>query len=264
MSSIQLDKVSVEIPIYSGVDRSLKLNLFRSANITGMLGSAGGTITRDRRNRIIVHALDNVTLDIQDGDRIALLGRNGSGKTTLLRVLSGVMEPTAGSVKRSGRVSTLFNVSGLMDGELSGYENIFFAGGLIGIPRSRLKSLAGEIEEFAELGDFLRMPVRTYSAGMMIRLGFAIATCIDPDILLMDEVIGAGDFHFVEKARARARELYKQSNILVVASHAPALLKGLCNKGILLDRGRVAAVGPIDEVTHIYDSAELATTVAAE
>jgi len=214
--------------------------------------SAGGAIGRDRRNRIVVRALDDVTLDIHDGDRVALLGRNGAGKTTLLRVMADVMEPTSGTARILGRTSTLFNLAGLMDPELPGYENIYYAGGLIGIPRSRLKQLMPEIEAFAEIGEFLRMPVRTYSAGMKVRLGFAVATCIEPDILLMDEVIGAGDLHFVEKAIQRAQQLYKRSSILVVASHDPHVLQGLCNKAILLDRGKVVTMGPLDEVAQCY------------
>ncbi|MEA2989657.1 MAG: lipopolysaccharide transport system ATP-binding protein [Alphaproteobacteria bacterium] len=268
MSYIHLDRVSVEIPIYSGLDRSLKLSLFRSAAGTGLLRSAGGTIGRDRRDRIVIRALDEITLQISDGDRIALIGRNGAGKTTLLRVLADVMEPVSGTIKISGRVSTLFNVSGLMDPELPGYDNVFFAGGLIGISRSRLKKLMPDIEAFAELGDYLRMPVRTYSAGMMIRLGFAIATCIDPDILLMDEVIGAGDTHFVDKAIRRAQELYKQSNILIAASHSPTLLQGLCNKAILLEGGKVVSMGSFESVTKFYEdnpwSAGTAPQQAAE
>jgi homopolymeric O-antigen transport system ATP-binding protein len=256
MSHIFLDRVSVEIPIYSGLDRSLKLNLFQKAASTSIMRSAGGTIGRDRRNRIVVRALEDVTLHIHDGDRVALLGRNGAGKTTLLRVMADVMEPTGGKVRISGRTSTLFNLAGLMDPELPGYENVFYAGGLIGIPRSRLKKLMPDIESFAELGDFLRMPVRTYSAGMKVRLGFAVATCIEPDILLMDEVIGAGDAHFVEKAVRRAQQLYKQSNILVVASHDPELLHGLCNKAILLDHGKVVAIGPLDEIGRRYAAGE--------
>jgi len=252
MSYISLDRVSVEIPIYSGLDRSLKINLFQKAASSTIMRSAGGTIGRDRRNRIVVRALHEVTLDVQDGDRVALLGRNGAGKTTLLRIMADVMEPTGGRVHISGRTSTLFNLAGLMDPELPGYENVFYAGGLIGIPRSRLKKLMPDIEAFAELGDFLHMPVRTYSAGMKVRLGFAVATCIEPDILLMDEVIGAGDVHFVDKAVRRAQQLYTQSNILVVASHAPELLHGLCNKAILLDHGQVAAMGPLDEVGKRY------------
>jgi homopolymeric O-antigen transport system ATP-binding protein len=253
MSHISLDRVSVEIPIYSGLDRSLKINLFRqAANSATAFRSAGGAIARDRRNRIVVRALDDITLDIHDGDRVALLGRNGAGKTTLLRVMADVMEPTGGTAHISGRTSTLFNLAGLMDPELPGYENVFFAGGLIGISRSRLKGLMPDIAAFAEIGDFLHMPVRTYSAGMKIRLGFAVATCIDPDILLMDEVIGAGDTHFVEKAIHRAQQLYKKSNILVVACHDPAVLRGLCDKAILLDRGKVVTMGPIQDVAKTY------------
>ncbi len=252
MSHISLRNVSVEIPIYSGLDRSLKLSVFRSARVSNMRRSAGGTIDRDRRNRIVIRALDGVSLDVHDGDRVALLGRNGAGKSTLLRVMASVMEPTSGTVHIDGRTSTLFNLAGLMDPELPGRENVFYAGGLIGIPRSRLKELMPGIEAFAELGDFFHMPVRTYSAGMTVRLGFAIATCIDPDILLMDEVIGAGDAHFVDKAIQRAQRLYKKSNILIVASHDPALLHGLCNKGIILDRGKVVATGALEDVTRIY------------
>jgi len=262
MSYISLDRVSVEIPIYSGLDRSLKLSLFRSAGDATKLRSAGGAIGRDRRNRIVVRALDDVTLDIHDGDRVALLGRNGAGKTTLLRVMADVMEPTSGTARILGRTSTLFNLAGLMDPELPGYENVYFAGGLIGIPRSRLKQLMPDIEAFAEIGDFLRMPVRTYSAGMKVRLGFAVATCIEPDILLMDEIIGAGDGHFVEKAVRRAQQLYKKSSILVVASHDPQLLHGLCNKAILLDRGKVITMGPLDDVAQRYANSQASASAA--
>jgi ABC-type polysaccharide/polyol phosphate transport system ATPase subunit len=262
MSYISLDRVSVEIPIYSGLDRSLKLSLFRSASDATKLRSAGGAIGRDRRNRIVVRALDDVTLDIHDGDRVALLGRNGAGKTTLLRVMANVMEPTSGTARILGRTSTLFNLAGLMDPELPGYENVYFAGGLIGIPRSRLKQLMPDIEAFAEIGDFLRMPVRTYSAGMKVRLGFAVATCIEPDILLMDEIIGAGDGPFVEKAVRRAQQLYKKSSILVVASHDPQLLHGLCNKAILLDRGKVISMGPLDDVAQRYANSQASASAA--
>jgi len=207
---------------------------------------------RDRRNRIVIRALDGVTLDLHDGDRVALLGRNGAGKSTLLRVMARVMEPTGGRARTMGRTSTLFNLAGLMDPELPGDQNVFYAGGLIGLSRRRLKELMPEIEAFAELGDFFRMPVRTYSAGMIIRLGFAIATCVEPDILLMDEVIGAGDAHFVEKAIQRAQSLYRRSNIMVVASHVPELLHGLCDKAILMDAGKVIMYGSFAEVSGLY------------
>src|SRR5262245_39431554 len=178
------------------------------------------------------------------------------------------MEPIGGTVRIAGRTSTLFNLAGLMDPELSGHDNVYYAGGLIGIPRSRLKQVMPDIADFAELGDFLHMPVRTYSDGMKVRLGFAIATSIEPDILLMDEVIGAGDAHFVAKAIQRAQELYQRSSILVVASHAPELLHGLCNKAILLDRGRVVTTGSLDQVGHIYNgnswTTPEATPAAAE
>jgi ABC-2 type transport system ATP-binding protein len=255
MSYIHLDKVTVEIPIYSGLDRSLRVKLFRSATSgTALKRSAGGAIGRDRHDRVVVRALDEITLQISDGDRIALVGGNGSGKTTLLRVIAEVMEPVSGTVTVSGRVSTLFNVTGLMDPELPGHDNVFFAGGLIGISRARLKKLMPDIEAFAELGDYIRMPVRTYSAGMTIRLGFAIATCVDPDILLMDEVIGAGDIHFIDKAIRRARDRYQQSNILIAASHAPGLLEGLCNKAILLEGGKIVTTGPFADVRRAYES----------
>lgn len=267
MSRICLRNVSVEIPIYSGLDRSLKLSMFRSARVANMRRSAGGTIDRDRRNRIVIRALDGVSVDLADGDRVALLGRNGAGKSTLLRVMAKVMEPSSGAVRIDGRTSTLFNLAGLMDPELPGRDNVFYAGAMIGIPRSRLKELMPGIEAFAELGDFFHMPVRTYSAGMTVRLGFAVATCIEPDILLMDEVIGAGDAHFVDKAIQRAQRLYQKSNILVVASHDPALLHGLCNKGMILDRGKVVATGTLDDVSRIYAEGswaiEAAPTTAA-
>jgi len=167
-------------------------------------------------------------------------------------------------VRIAGRTSTLFNLAGLMDPELSGHDNVYYAGGLIGIPRARLRQVMSDIAEFAELGDFLHMPVRTYSDGMKVRLGFAVATSIEPDILLMDEVIGAGDAHFVAKAIQRAQELYQRSSILVVASHAPELLGGLCKTAILLDHGRVVATGGLHEIAKLYaDNAWQSDTPAA-
>src|SRR5262249_5942783 len=263
MSHIILDRVTAQIPIYSGLARSLNVNLFQKAATTCIMTSAGRTIGHDTPSRIVVPALDDLTLHIHDGDRVALLGRNGAGKTTLLRVMAEVMEPTGGRVRISGRTSTLFNLAGLMDPELPGYENVFYAGGLIGIPRSRLRKLMSDIESFAELGDFLRMPVRTYSAGMKVRLGFAVATCIEPDILLMDEVIGAGDAHFVDKAVRRAQQLYKQSNILVDASHDPELLQGLCHQAILLDHGNDIARGQLDEIANRYAAGDFAAPAPA-
>jgi len=244
MSRIVLDNVTVDLPVYDGADRSFK----RAVLSKGI----GGRIRRDAQNRVTVRALDGVTLEIVDGDRIGLIGRNGAGKSTLLKVLAGLFEPTAGRSLIEGRVSTLLSLGSLMDPEMSGYENIDHAGALVGLaPRAR-EAMAAEIEAFTELGEFLDMPVRTYSSGMQMRLSFALLTAQAPEIFLLDEVIGAGDTHFAEKAMARAISVTDRSQILVVASHASATIQNMCNKALWMERGRIRCFGPVNEVINEY------------
>ena len=242
--SLQLAGVTVDFPVYRADARSLKNDLLHK--------TTGGRIGRGAGNRLSVRALEDVTLALERGDRIGLVGANGAGKTTLLRVLAGVYEPTQGWVHRRGQVASLCDLSLGIDPGATGYENIVVRGMFLGLSLAEVRDLTGEIAAFTELGDYLAMPVQTYSAGMMLRLAFAVCTCIEPEILLMDEWIGVGDAAFVEKAERRLEEFVDRAGILVLASHNPVLLERICTIGVLLDAGRVVASGQIGEVLREY------------
>ena len=248
MAMLQLDKVGVEFPIYGGGSRSLKKAVMRAAS--------GGRIGRDADDRLYARVLEDVTLTLQDGDRVGLIGRNGAGKTTLLRVLAGVFEPTRGRVVSQGRISPLFDAMLGMDMEATGYENIVLRGMLLGLSAQKARAHSDEIAEFTELGEYLAMPVRTYSSGMVLRLAFAVSTCVDPEILLMDEWLSVGDAHFIKKAEERMLALFDRSSILVMASHSEQLISDVCNKAVLLDKGRVLEVGEVETVLETYRSLE--------
>ena len=243
-TSFQLTGVTVDFPVYSADSRSLKNDLLRK--------STGGRIACTAESRVSVRALEDVNLTFGRGDRVGLIGTNGSGKTTLLRVLAGVYQPTLGWVRRRGQVSSLFDWSLGIDPGATGYENIMMRGIFLGFTPAEVRERTGEIAAFTELGDYLAMPMHTYSTGMKLRLALAVCTCIEPEILLMDEWIGVGDAAFVEKAGRRLEEFVNRAGILVLASHNPALLERNCTTGVLLDAGRVRASGPIGEVLREY------------
>lgn len=247
MSRIELKNVSIEFPVYG--HRS-----FRKALISKY---AGGLIDRGLSNEdnqtIIVKALQNITINIVEGDRLGLIGHNGAGKSTLLKVMAGVLSPAIGEYYSEGRVSPMFNTSLGMDPEDTGYENINTIGLYLGMTPTEIRTRLPEIEEFCELGDFLELPVRTYSSGMVVRLSFAVATCLEPDILLLDEGLGAGDARFTQKAKQRVDKLIEHSSMLVLASHSTEMIRTMCNKAILLDHGRIIAEGSVDKVIAIYD-----------
>ena len=199
-----------------------------------------------------MRALQNVSLKLGHGDRLGILGHNGAGKSTLLRVMAGVYVPTTGRVIIDGRVSPLFNTSPGLDIDDSGYENIVTCGMLLGMTPAEITRKTPGIAEFTELGDYLNLPVRTYSTGMVTRLGFAIATALDPEILLLDEGLGAGDARFAEHAKRRIDALIQRSSILVLASHSEALIRSMCNRAMLLDGGRIAMLGSADDVIEGY------------
>lgn len=244
MASISLRNVTVEFPLYQGSSRSLKKVLLRAGT--------GGFMHRDGSNRLQVRALNDINLDIVHGDRIGLIGPNGAGKTTLLRVLAGVYEPTYGNIVIDGQISPLFDIGLGISPDSTGYENILLRGLYMGMTPQQIRRHVEEIADFTELGDFLGMPVRTYSAGMTLRLAFAVATSMKPEILLMDEWLLAGDAHFLDKARRRLERFVNQSSIMVLASHTESLLAEWCTKLLLIERGTVLAFGPPDEVLSRY------------
>jgi ABC-2 type transport system ATP-binding protein len=199
-----------------------------------------------------VRAVDGASIDLYAGEVVALVGHNGAGKSTLLRVLSGVYEPPIGTATIDGQVSALTDMMMGMDVEATGYENIILRSVFLGVPIDQAKRSVAEIEEFSELGNFLHLPLRTYSSGMMLRLAFAVTTAVTPEILIMDEIIGAGDAAFFEKAEKRLNRIIGDSHILVVASHSEFTLQRFCNKAALLKEGRLVMMGSVNEVLAVY------------
>jgi ABC-type polysaccharide/polyol phosphate transport system ATPase subunit len=202
--------------------------------------TVGGRFFAGVKGRRYVTALDDVSFELKAGDRLGLVGANGSGKTTLLKVLYGIYEPTAGSVEARGRRDALFNINLGFRHEATGRRNIMLRGLINGWSKSEIDRRAEEIIEFSELGDFIDMPMHSYSQGMAARLAFAIATSFEPEILLMDEWIGAGDRDFQEKAKARMEKMVTRAGIIVLASHDSALLQRVCSRVISLDHGRIS------------------------
>jgi ABC-type polysaccharide/polyol phosphate transport system ATPase subunit len=249
MPSIHLERVFVDLPIYNSRGRSLKSRLLAQA-------VGGGTADDRDRSVVVIRALNDVTLSLEHGTRVALVGHNGAGKTTLLRVFGGIYPPTAGSVNIAGSVACLTDLNLGMDSEATGYENIMMRGTLLGLTKSDMTVLIPQIEEFTGLGDYLNLPIRTYSQGMLLRLSFGISTAVQPDIILLDEIIGAADQGFVEKARTRLNMFIEQASILVLASHDPHLVRGLCTSAIWLEHGRVRDQGPPEDILARYAASQ--------
>ena len=231
MAHIVANDMVVDFPIYGASSRSLKKTFIRTAT--------GGALAKDANQKVVVRALNGLTFEFTEGDRVGVLGHNGCGKTTLLRVLTGAYKPASGTVSISGKVRSMLSIGLGLDMEATGHENIFIRGALMGIRRKQMQPLVTDIVEFAELGDYIYMPVRTYSSGMAMRLSFSIATCVKGDIVLMDEWLSAGDAAFAEKAKKRINNLVDQAKILVLASHNENLIRGCCNKIVHLEHGKL-------------------------
>ncbi|MCW0215658.1 MAG: ABC transporter ATP-binding protein [Pseudonocardia sp.] len=240
--SIDLDAACVDFPIFDAKSRSLKKSV---------LGRAGGRIGTESKVPII-EALRDITVSLRKGDRVALVGHNGAGKTTLLRLMSGIYEPTRGHAAVHGKVAPVFDLAVGMDPEISGLDNILIRGLFLGMTKKQMATRIDDIAAFTELGDYLEMPLRTYSTGMRVRLALGVVTSIDPEILLLDEGIGAVDSEFLAKARDRLNELVERSGILVFASHSDEFLADLCDTAIWMEHGTVKEFGPLREVLHHY------------
>jgi lipopolysaccharide transport system ATP-binding protein len=201
-----------------------------------------------------VRALHDVTLRVQEGERLAVLGHNGAGKTSLLRVLAGIYPPTRGTCQVDGQISSLFDIALGFETEATGWENIRYRGYLQGETPRSIRDKVQPIAEFTELGDFLNMPVRYYSAGMMVRLAFSIATAIEPEVLLVDEILSVGDMAFQQKAHERMREMMAKARLIVMVSHDLVSLAKFCDRGLWMDRGQVRQTGPIADVIAAYEN----------
>ena len=242
--SIVFDHATVDFPVYNADARSLKKKLISVAT--------GGQIGANDQGRVVIRALEDLSLIMQDGDRVGLIGHNGAGKSTLLRLISGVYEPSSGSARVTGDIASLIDISLGIDPEATGRENIYLRGGLLGLSRHEIEQQVEGIIEFSELGDFIDMPLRTYSTGMQLRLAFAVSTIVRPQILLMDEWLSVGDEAFQEKAERRLSDLVHSTNILIIASHSRELISRMCNRVIWLEHGKIKMDGISNEVTPHY------------
>ncbi len=246
---LRIDGLSLDFPIYHGGARSLKKTMLSVAS--GRFGpprsgsAMGG-------GRVVVQALREITLSLSSGDRLGIVGRNGAGKSSLLRVMAGIYEPAFGRVHVGGTLNALLDPSVGMNLDLTGRENIVLRGRYAGLDRGAIRLLEDDVQAFAALDAFLDLPVRVYSTGMVIRLGFGLATAIAPQVLLMDEWFMAGDSAFQDKARARLEGMVRGAEILVLTSHQISVLKNWCTRVLWLEAGRVRADGPADEVIAQY------------
>jgi lipopolysaccharide transport system ATP-binding protein len=243
MARMVAENVSVDFPLYHGSARSLKKTVF---------ARAAGRLGEDSAHRTVVQALRNINFSIATGDRLGLIGMNGAGKTTLLRTLAGIYEPVTGRVIVDGSVSALLDTQLGMNPELTGRENIMLRGLYSGLSRPHIRKLEEDVQEFAELGEFMDLPVRMYSSGMNVRLGFGLATAIKPQVLLMDEWFLAGDARFMSKAGGRLASVVEGAEILVLSSHQNHAIMKWCSRVIWLDHGRVRADGGAKEVLDLY------------
>lgn len=244
MAHIKFDQVSIEFPIFNATGRSLTSSILKVAT--------GGKLDADPNGRVLVRALTDVSFSIREGEKIALLGHNGAGKSTLLRALGKVYSPTKGHAEIVGEIGSLIDLGLGINPEATGRENVFIRGQLLGLTKHQILEKYAEIVEFSELGDFMEMPVRTYSSGMHLRLAFAVSTVVRPQILLMDEWLSVGDASFQHKAEVRLRELVSETKILVIATHSRELVESVCNRAIWLEHGQIKMDGPMGEVSKAY------------
>jgi len=245
-SAIRAENVHFKMPLTTRVDQSLRAN-----PIAALSGLVGGQ--RARRFRTLIRG---ISFELHEGDRVGLIGQNGAGKTTLLRLLAGVLMPSAGRLEITGKTQNLLNVSMGIQNDATGLENIYLRGYSAGLSGQDIKRRIPEILEFADLESVIHDPVRTYSSGMRLRLAFAVATSVKPEILLLDEWISAGDRFFVQRSKQRLLSHIDASEILVFASHNPQMLQELCSRGLVLKHGKVVFDGNVAEALEFYESDE--------
>lgn len=243
MALIDIKDLAIRFPIYGADHRSLKRQI--TGAVGGTLGRAGPTAPT------LVQALHDINLRLVPGDRLGLIGHNGAGKTTLLRTIAGAYKPDQGSILVEGKVASLLEPTLGMDTFVTGLENIRLRGLLMGLTNRQIRERTEEIAAFTDLGPFLGLPLKTYSAGMIGRLAFAVSTAVDADVLLMDEWLGAGDTNFRQQAHERLMSLFASSKIVVLASHDMDLLRDLCNKFIILRAGRSTQTMTADELDRV-------------
>ena len=243
---IELNKVNLKYPVSGHYSHSLQSTIYSK------VGGVFGSVRAKEKGMQYVHALRDIDLIIPQSCRLGIIGHNGAGKTTLLRLLSGVYPPTSGSVSVSGKISALTDFTLGMDPNATGLKNIEFRLIFMGCTFKKAKESIKEIVEFSELGDFINLPVRTYSTGMFLRLAFAISTHFTPDILILDEVIGAGDESFREKAANRLKLLIEKSRIVILSSHDLNSIRQFCDRAIVMDKGQILLNSNPDDAIKFY------------
>lgn len=234
MGYIRANRIVVDFPIYGAGSRSLKKTFMRAAT--------GGTLAKDAADHVVVRALNNVSFEIREGERVGIVGHNGSGKTTLLRLIAGAYEPVAGEIEVRGSLASMLSISLGMENDATGLENLYLRGAIMGLRRHEVDSLVADVTDFSELGDYLNMPLRTYSSGMAMRLSFAMSTSVSADIVIMDEWLSVGDSAFSEKAQHRLQRLLDKAKILVLASHNEQLIRKSCSRIMRLDHGEITGL----------------------
>jgi lipopolysaccharide transport system ATP-binding protein len=242
-AAIDAEGICVDFPLYHGNARSLKRAVFSTVS---------GRVAADTKHRVVVQALRDISFQLRSGDRLGLIGGNGAGKTTLLRTLAGIYEPQTGHVRVQGSLNALLDPNLGMNVDLTGRENIMLRGLYNGLSLAAIRQLEKDVAAFAELGEFIDLPVRVYSSGMVVRLGFALATAIRPQVLLMDEWFLAGDATFMERARVRLEDMVRGADILVLSTHVADVVLNWCTRVIWLDQGRIRADGPAETVLSQY------------
>ncbi|CAI3951296.1 ABC-type polysaccharide/polyol phosphate transport system [Commensalibacter communis] len=259
-SFIKMEHLSIEFPVFQLESRSLKKTLF--SNVKKMMNNpqrhhqrTGAEIVTTANNDVVVQALRDINLTIQSGERVGLIGHNGAGKSTLLRAITGIYEPNSGHIQSYGHIEALLSTNAGMNPLLSGRENIYLRGKRLGLSQKKIQELAKDVETFAELNEFIELPIKIYSSGMLMRLGFGLSTSIVPNILLMDEWFMAGDSNFQEKARNRLVSIVDKADILVLTTHSLSILQQWCSRLIWLKAGQIIADGPTDIILDQYERA---------
>lgn len=242
-ATISLKNISLHFPIFNAHKFSLR---------NAIVNKLGGQLSTGDGSLKIVEALKNISFEAHVGDRIGLIGHNGSGKSTLMRTIAGIYTPTSGILKIKGNISTLFGTSISSNEEMTGDENLFLGSLIFGRSYKKAKEGLEKLRDFTELGDYLNLPLRTYSEGMKVRVGFAVATNFSPDILLIDEIFGAGDKDFAKKSQQKIESLIEESNTFLFASHSDELIKRFCNKAILMSHGELKVFGDVKDVLEAY------------
>lgn len=224
--------LTIDFPIYGMTEnRSIKKSLISIAT--------GGVLAKDASNKMSIRALDDLTFEFKAGDRVGITGNNGSGKSTLLQVLAGIYEPTSGQLNINGRITSMLGITLGMDNDSTGIDNIFLRGRFMGLRKDQIETMLDGIVNFAGIGDFIHLPLRTYSSGMLMRLAFAVATSVEAEIILMDEWLSVGDADFIAKAKIRLTQMVEKASLVVIASHDHQLIEEQCNIVMNLQHGKI-------------------------